>query len=174
MWLNTFINFINIILVTVLFCYIIFWSYVFITYPDKFNNVIDATIINVICNRVCDISCNKNNLGSSKSCGVFCNVEMIRDDVSVYMCEMTIKYIIDNTTYTRNISVVGHNLYFKNQIISIQYDINNPLDIRIAQPTYYEIGNIIFEISIGTLIILWLVYSFTLILNNKSSVINQV
>ncbi len=156
--LTTFVNFFNIVLITLLIAYVIFWSRVFMNYSDKFNNTIQATITEITCNVVCGTNCNKSNVGTTKDCGVFCNVEMIRDDVDIYMCEMTVRYTIGIITYNRKLIVIGHSLYFKDQIINIQYDLDNPFDIRIAQPTYNEIGISMLIISIALLFVLWLTY----------------
>lgn len=149
---------VNIILITVLLAYLIWWAVKFSYADARFNNTVDATITKIICNTVCGRECNKSNIGSSKSCGVFCDVESYREDVDIYMCEMTVRYTIGNITYNRNLVVIGHTLYFLNQIISIQYDADNPFDIRITQQTYDDIGEDILIFSIITLTVVWLIF----------------
>ena len=82
-----------------------------------------------------------------------CKSEIIRDDVLIYTCDMTVQYTIQNQKYTRRIIVIGHTLYIPDRNINIQYDPNNPFDIRIKQTTTKEMSNTILMILICVFIV---------------------
>jgi len=83
-----------------------------------------------------------------------CKSNIVRDDVLIYTCDMMIKYELPSgNKYSRRIIVIGHTLYIPDRTINIQYDPNNPFDVRIKQTTYKEMSNTILIISICVMVI---------------------
>ena len=56
-----------------------------------------------------------------------------------------------------NIIINGPSLYISGSKLNIEYNINDPYDIRIRQPEKAEIGTVFIICSVLLLIVLWIV-----------------
>jgi hypothetical protein len=64
-------------------------------------------------------------------------------------CNLTITYVVDNMQYNTNLST-SNSIYMNGQVIDIQYDINNPTQVRMSGLSNSTIG----LISLGIAIVL--------------------
>jgi hypothetical protein len=97
-----------------------------------------------------------------------CVSKIIRDDIIMYTCTMSVLYEVARHQYHRDIVVIGHTLYLPNKTVNIQYDPNNPFDIRIKQTTYKQMADaiIISVIIIFILTIIKFIYNLSKEISN--------